>query len=112
LAWSAQDDFGVTGLDLLLSRTGPGGPFEAIATSVPNSGSYPWIVTGPGTKDAYLKVVAHDADGNSDSDLSDGVFEIVDTTSTTVTLSRFEAEPVEGGMELRWRLAEPQRFAK
>ena len=111
LAWSALDDFGVTGVDLLLSRTGPDGPFETIATSVPNSGPYPWLVTGPSTKDAYLKVVAHDADGNSDSDLSDGAFSIVDSV-TAVMLSRFQAEPIEGGMELRWRLAEPRRFAK
>jgi hypothetical protein len=80
LAWSATDLAGVTGVDLLLSRAGAGGPFDTLATAQPNSGTYPWTVTGPATAGAYFKVVAHDVGGNSASDASDAAFTIGTTT--------------------------------
>ena len=78
LTWSASDALGgVTNVDLRLSRSGPSGPFENIAVGIPNSGSYAWTVTGPPTAvNVYLKVTAHDANGNSGSDLSDAPFHI------------------------------------
>jgi subtilisin family serine protease len=78
LHWTATDSLGtVANVDLRLSRNGPGGPFEDIALGIPNSGSYSWTVTGPVTSDAYLKVTAHDSNGNSGSDLSDAAFHIL-----------------------------------
>jgi hypothetical protein len=53
---------------VLLSRAGPSGPFETIAAGVENSGSYAWVVSGPPTSNAFLKVVAH----NSDAPVQDG----------------------------------------
>jgi len=80
LAWTAGDNVGVTGVDLLLSRAGEGGPFETLASGLPNSGSYAWTVTGPATADARLRVVARDAIGNTAADLSDVAFSISSTT--------------------------------
>lgn len=80
IKWTAADNVGVTSIDLLLSRTGPGGPFETIALGVPNTGSFAWSVTGPATTNAFLKVVATDAETNSASDLSNAAFSIVDQT--------------------------------
>ena len=77
LLWSASDSLGsVSGVDLLLSRTGPGGPFETLALAVPNTGSFSWTVNGPATAPgaAWLRVVAHDTNSNIGSDLSDGGF--------------------------------------
>src|SRR5262249_31096940 len=58
LAWSANDNVGVTSVDLLLSRSGVGGPYETIQLGVPNTGTYVWTVTGPASSHAILKVVA------------------------------------------------------
>jgi hypothetical protein len=81
LTWTAGDNVGVTAVDLLLSRDGSAGTYEAIATAIANSGSHPWTVTGPPTTDAFLKVVAHDAIGNQGGDVSDGAFIIADVVT-------------------------------
>lgn len=84
LRWTATASCGpVTSVDLLLSRTGPGGPFSMIATNIQNTGSHPWPVTGPKTSSAYLKVVARDGSGNSGSDLSDAAFSIARIISSS-----------------------------
>lgn len=78
LLWSATDVCGgVSSVDVLLSRTGPLGPFMLIAGPISNSGSYTWLVTGPVTTDARLKVIARDPAGNTASDLSNTSFTIL-----------------------------------
>ena len=83
LTWSATDDCGggsITTIDLLLSRTGPDGPFTPLTLpgGIANSGSFAWTVTGPATTgfSAFLKVVAHNAVGNSGLALSGAGFKI------------------------------------
>jgi hypothetical protein len=83
LTWNANDNVGVTCVDLLLSRTGPGGPWETIATCVSNTGSYPWTVIGPQTTQAIFRVDAHDAKDNTGTDSSDQVFSIIEQTTAT-----------------------------
>jgi hypothetical protein len=78
LRWDATDDIGVVSVDLYLSRTGLEGSYETIATGLANTGSYAWTVTGPASVDAFLKVVAYDAQGNSGEDVSDAAFTIFD----------------------------------
>jgi uncharacterized repeat protein (TIGR02543 family) len=80
LAWIATDGVGVTSIDLLLSRDGAVGPFDPIATGVANSGSYDWLATEPATTNTFLKVVAHDAAGNTGSGLSATAFSIAGPT--------------------------------
>ena len=77
LEWSATQGVGTTTVDLMLSRTGPGGPFETIALSVANTGTYSWQLGTPATNQAYLKVVSHDGAGSTGSDLSDSAFTIL-----------------------------------
>src|SRR6185436_995884 len=108
LQWTASDNVGVTSVDLHLSRAGIGGPWETIATSIPNSGSYLWAVTGPPTANAILRVTANDAAGNTRQDLSDLPFTIQDLITSTL-LSTFEASTVTEGIELRWRFSESAR---
>ncbi len=108
LQWTATDNLGVTCVDLLLSRAGVGGPYETIATCIPNTGSYSWVVTLPTTTTAIFKVVAYDAAGNACEDVSDGVFTIEEAVS--VLLSQFEANPAEVGVELRWALSDATVF--
>jgi hypothetical protein len=109
LTWNATDNVGVTSVDLLLSRTGSAGSYVPLVSGIPNSGSYAWSVTLPASNDCWLKVVAHDAKGNTASDISNAAFAIVDVATPTV-LSRFTASPVASGIELRWQFSDPGSF--
>jgi uncharacterized repeat protein (TIGR02543 family) len=64
---------GVVAVDLLISRTGAAGPYQSLATGLPNTGSYAWTVDEPITGQAVLKVVAHDAAGNT-AETASGLF--------------------------------------
>jgi subtilisin family serine protease len=78
LTWSASDTYGgVTSVDLFLSRD-DGQTWVPIAAEVPNTGSYPWTVTGPATAQARLRVMAHDAAGNLGADVSDSAWVITE----------------------------------
>ena len=111
LTWTATDNVGVTCVDLLLSRTGAAGPYTPIASCIPNSGSYAWPVSGPPTNAAVLKVVGHDAAGNACEDLSDAEFRILDYP-VPVLLAQFQANPLDGGVELRWQLNDVVPFVR
>lgn len=103
LQWSAADNVGVTSVDLYLSRTGPSGPWETIATGLPNTGSYPWLVDGTPSADAWLRVVAYDAAGNTAQDQSDAAF-FISLDATPTLLATFVANAVTDGIELRWQI--------
>jgi hypothetical protein len=106
LEWTSSDNVGVTGVDVELSRDG-GSNWEVLATSVPDTGAYAWTVTLPETDEALLRVTVRDAAGNTDVDVSDAAWEIVDQ-ATPALLSMFTARTVERGVELRWRFGEPE----
>ena len=78
LSWSASTpDPGVESVDLYLSRSGAGGPWELIAAGVPNVSHYDWLVTGPtSTGNCFLRVDARDYAGTIGSDVSDAGFTI------------------------------------
>ena len=80
LTWSATDNVGVASVDLYLSRTGRGGPFDELITDIPDTGSYTWAVAAPYTSTAWLRVVARDGAGNSASDTSNAAFSILGAT--------------------------------
>ena len=111
LAWNASDNVGVTSVDLRLSRSGAGGPFDSIAAGIANTGSYDWTVTGPATTDAFLQVTAHDAAGLSASDVSDSAFIITggaavgDPTGVAdFALPRVWPHPIQGSAHIRYAL--------
>jgi subtilisin family serine protease len=96
LAWSALDNAVVARVDLYLSHAGAGGTFDPIATSVPNTGSYDWLVTGPATEAAFLKVVARDSADNVGADVGDHSFVIRETTGVDDRpVADFELAPVQ-----------------
>jgi hypothetical protein len=102
LQWTATDNWGVTAVDLFLSRTGAGGTFDTLATGVANSGSYSWTVTGPPSLNAFLKVVARDSAGNVAFDVSDSASAIIQAGGvdegpvTAFALSAAWPNPVRG----------------
>ncbi len=106
LTWNATDALGgVTSVNLDLSRTGAGGPWESIATGQPNSGSYAWNVNGPGTTQAILRVTASDAAGNSGSDVSDAVWTIETPVPVIAPMVNVVAKP--GANRVEWRFGAP-----
>ncbi len=111
LTWTAGDNVAVTCVDLELSRSSVAGPYETIASCVPNTGTYSWLVTGPAADHAYLKVVAHDAAGNACEDVSDASFEIVEQ-GVAVELRQFVARSNDAGVEIHWQLSEMVPFVR
>ena len=79
ITWTAADDCGgVSMVDILVSHTGVGGPYQAIVSDWGNTGSYVWTVSGPPTQgpQAYVRVIAKDPAGNSDQAESPSGFRI------------------------------------
>jgi subtilisin family serine protease len=106
LSWNATDALGgVTAVDIYLSRTGVGGPYETIALAQPNTGSYLWFASGLATPNAILKVVASDAALNTGTDVSDAEWTL--EAPVPVVLPMFEAESAGGAITLRWQFADP-----
>jgi subtilisin family serine protease len=104
LDWNADDALGgVTAVDLELSRTGPAGPWETIATGAPNTGTYAWLASGLPTTMAILRARAADAAGNTGQDDSDQTWQL---DGVTAVFAFYEAESVDGVVELRWRFGD------
>ncbi len=76
ITWTATDNIGVTSVDLSYSTAGAGGSFTTIATGEANDGVYAWTVPNAPSSNAFVKVVARDAAGNSGEDLSNAAFTI------------------------------------
>ncbi len=75
IRWRARDVIGVTGVSVQISR-GAGGSPEVIGEESPGADSLDWVVTGPSTSRARVRVEARDAAGNIGADSSAGDFEI------------------------------------
>ncbi len=114
--WTASGPAPVNSIDVLLSRSGSPGPFSPLATGLPNTSSYSWLVTGPATNAGVLEVVAHDASARVGSDLSDTTFTISsDPTAvesgpiTQFALSPVWPDPVQRPPVLRFALPHASR---
>jgi len=103
LTWTATDNTHVKNVDLDLSRSGTGGPFESIAAGIANTGSFSWNVTGPVSASAFLRVTARDSTSNTGQDLSNAAFSIAavagvfDGPITEFALAPVLPNPVHGG---------------
>ena len=75
ILWKAEDNIGVTSIDLLYSIDN-GFSWEQIAPGEYNDGVYEWEVPDTPSMECLVKVIAHDAEGNIANDLSDDVFTI------------------------------------
>ncbi|MEQ1831679.1 MAG: FG-GAP-like repeat-containing protein [Candidatus Eisenbacteria bacterium] len=84
--WTSGSDAGVQLVDLDLSTTGVNGPYAVIATGIANDGSHDWLVTGPASENAFVRIRAHSADGFVGVDVSDSAFAIRDLVPETARL--------------------------
>ncbi|HTL99557.1 MAG TPA: FlgD immunoglobulin-like domain containing protein [Candidatus Omnitrophota bacterium] len=102
IAWSASDNAAVTSVDLFY-RDADISPWEPIALNLPNTGTYSWFVLNTPATSARVRAVAHDAAGNTGSDMTDGFFTIVRMPGgiAPTTLRDFKqsgSQPLEGGL--------------
>jgi len=109
--WTATDNGAVRNVDFELSRTGAGGPWQAVATGASNNGTFDWVVTLPATSHALIRATAHDTTGHSAQDVSNAEFSITggvgvgDDVPTAFALSPLSPNPVRAGA--RFQLALP-----
>lgn len=82
VTWNATDDVGVVSVDLFASRDGGATFPDTIAAGVPNTGSFPWFVSGLPSATARVRVVARDGGGNLGRDSSAADFTIAGWTVT------------------------------
>jgi len=66
IEWIAASDAGVTAVDLSYPVRASLVRFEPIAMGLKNTGKYEWTVEGPEARNAFVKVVAHDAAQHSE----------------------------------------------
>lgn len=70
LYWSSDDDETTRDVDLFASFDGGATYTEVIGSGLPDNGAYYWLVPDVATRDARLKVVVHDFEGNEGFDAS------------------------------------------
>ena len=112
LEWSATGGMGAVSVDLYLSRNGVTGHFETLALNQPNVGAWGWLVGGPPTADAYIRVVARDSLGRASADTSATAFTIlpritgVDAApAPEFGLTRVVPNPARDGTQITYALA-------
>ncbi|MFH1313486.1 MAG: metallophosphoesterase [Candidatus Eisenbacteria bacterium] len=88
ITWTADDDVGVTSIDILLSSDGGATYPHTIATGETNDGTCSWQVDVSPTTQARVKVIAYDAATNSGEDVSNGNFTIADGEDPVVTVTQ------------------------
>ena len=105
IRWTARDDRAIASADVLLSRSGPTGPWELLAAGITGADSWNWQVSGPpATGSCWLRVVVRDWAGNTAEALSASAFDIVDPTTPTL-VELFRATETPGGVQLEWQLS-------
>ncbi len=77
--WTSE---GIDSVDIDFMRTYPGGTWERIAGGISNTGQYGWIVTGPATTTARLRITK--ANDTTFADMSDSNLTVL-TPNLTVT---------------------------
>ncbi len=86
ITWSASDNVGVTAVDRYYSNSGAAGPFNTIALGEGNDGLFSWTVPNDPTDNAFVRVIAHDAGGNTAEHFSGLAFTINNQPPQTITL--------------------------
>ena len=105
ISWTADDDIGVTSIEIFYSTNGLTGPFSLISIGEDNDGEYLWNVPPNLTDDARIKIVAYDSDNNSSEDISDNSFTIFDAVAPSVnviTPNGGEEWPVGSEQTISW----------
>ena len=81
ITWTATDNVGVTSIDIKYSTNGGTTYPYTIATGISNTGSRSWTVPNTPSTTCKVKVIAHDAAGNTGEDASNSNFIIFKPSS-------------------------------
>jgi Papain family cysteine protease/FlgD Ig-like domain len=116
ITWIADDNVGVTAVDISLSRDGGVSFPEVIATGLPNNGTYSWIPGGEASTLCLFRISVSDEAGLLARDDSDAVFRIVDALAdidSNHLPGEFKFEPGTpnpflGKTEIRLELPKPE----
>jgi beta-lactamase superfamily II metal-dependent hydrolase len=84
--WTASDNVAVTTVDIDYSLDN-GGSWLSMASGIANSGTFNWPVPNAPSAQALVRVTAHDAAGNSASDMSDADFTVADQSAPVVAVT-------------------------
>jgi FG-GAP-like repeat len=109
ILWSASDDVGLDHFDLYFSRHGLVGPFQPLAIGLENTENFEWMVTGPLSDSAILKIVARDLSGNVTVRTTAGLTIVANTAIERSPISghdRLEVgpNPITGAATIRFAL--------
>ncbi len=85
IGWNANDNVGVTSVDLHYSTDG-GATWAIIAQGESNDGSFTWTVSNIASTSCVVRVTAHDAAGNSGAAES-GAFSVADLDAPSINLT-------------------------
>jgi hypothetical protein len=101
IQWSATDNGTIANLDLDYSTDGGATYLHAIATGVPNTGSYAWVVPNTPATTARVRLTARDGAGNTAADASNANFTIAPGggASNVVSLQGPSCLPAGGGCD-------------
>ena len=110
VTWTATDAVGVTSVDVEYSVSSADGPWLAIALGLENTGTVDWILPSTPAADAWVRVTARDAAGNSGSDVCADPLSIVaspagvEDGAAVLALARPSPNPSRGATVLRFSL--------
>ena len=76
IKWNATDNVGVDHINIQFSSNN-GVSWSDVVLGIANSGKYTWTVPNSVSNTCRIKVIAYDAAGNADFDISDGSFAII-----------------------------------
>ncbi len=118
VTWETANLPGTRRVDVELSRSGPGGPWESLVTDLPDLGSWKWGVSTPVTSNAFMRVVVRSDQAIQVSDTSDLPFAIIAPAATGVdepaprafALDAVVPNPSRGSCRVRFTLARAGRI--
>jgi hypothetical protein len=106
ITWTATDDVAVTFVDIYLSTNGGGSYPTLIAAGEADDGAFTWTTPDTVAESCRVKVIAHDADGNTGEDTSNADFRIQPIPQLAIAFN-LDNDP-GWGTEGLWAFGEPQ----
>jgi hypothetical protein len=83
--WTAAGGTGNLSINVSMSQNGAAGPFQSVAASLPNSGSYSFDVPQAVSNSCLIRVTVRDAKGMETNDTSTAVFSIANLPSVSAS---------------------------
>jgi agmatine deiminase len=106
ITWSSDDDTEVSSVDLDYSVDG-GASWSSIANGLSQKGVHNWTSTTTPTSLGLIRITAHDANGNSNSDVSDALLSFAGGSNSAAWISYGSGKAGSNGVPLLTANAAP-----